>query len=109
MRQKSLLMVAVCAGVALLAGTALAHAPYFTCRLHNGLIECKGGFSDGSSAAGITAELLSADGKVLASTTLDAQSMARFKPPKGDFYLLMDAGPGHVVEVDKKDVKGMKP
>lgn len=33
----------------------------------------------------------------------------RFTLPDQPFYLLMDAGPGHVFEVDWKDIDGINP
>lgn len=94
----------------LLYAPAHAHTPFFYCALvDENEIECEGGFSDGSSAAGVKVELLSAEDEVLVSTRLGRLSTVTFNLPEGDFYLLMDAGPGHVIEVDRKDIKGLKP
>ena len=79
-----------------LNGTALAHSPF-----------CEGGFSDGSSAAGVRVDLINGEEKVLKSQRFDELSSASFTIPKGDFYILMDAGPGHTVEVERSAIVGM--
>ncbi|MNW04364.1 hypothetical protein D3C71_2004450 [compost metagenome] len=47
---------------------------------------------------------MSYEDKVLVSGKLDKSSMLSFKKPKGDFFVLFDAGPGHVVEVDHAEI-----
>ncbi|MDH4990673.1 hypothetical protein QEZ48_07495 [Aquamicrobium lusatiense] len=89
---------------------ALAHNPIAECSVVEGAtIECRGGFSDGSGAAGVTLDVISYDEQVLVPGKLDDDSKLRFKRPEGEFYILFDAGPGHVVEIDYHDVDGLKP
>jgi len=85
--------------------TAWAHHPVASCKqVAKQMIECEGGFSDGSKAAGVAMEVLGYDEKVLLSSKLDSHSKLRFKRPDVDFYVLFDAGPGHVVEIDQADI-----
>ena len=81
-----------------------AHFPFVRCAQDKVDIVCEAGFSDGSSAAGVTVDLISYDEEVIASKHFDDDSKAHFKPYDGEFYILLDAGPGHTVEVDWQDV-----
>ena len=83
-----------------------AHSPLCSC-FDNGddTVTCEGGFSDGSSASGVTIEVRDAAGKVLIKGKMDKLSTFVFKkPPKGAYKIVFDAGPGHTVEIDSKDV-----
>lgn len=101
------------AGVCVLALTALlcgpaawAHNPIAECKAVDAqTIECQGGFSDGSDAPGVTLDVVSYDEKVLLPGKLDNDSKLRFKRPDSDFYILFDAGPGHVVEIDQTEIE----
>lgn len=98
---------AFAAGALLLsvATAALAHNPVVECRqVSADTIQCRGAFSDGSLAPGVRLDVMSYDDKVLVSGKLDKSSMLSFKKPKGDFFVLFDAGPGHVVEVDHAEI-----
>ncbi|MNL87971.1 hypothetical protein D3C87_2174180 [compost metagenome] len=44
------------------------------------------------------------DEQVLVGGKLGDDSTLTFKRPDGEFYVLFDAGPGHVVEVDYADI-----
>jgi len=90
-----------------LPGTALAHSPFCLCEKDDGKIVCKGGFSDGSSAAGVQVDLISGKEEILKSQRFDELSSACFAIPEGDFYILMDAGLGHTVEVERSAIAGM--
>lgn len=83
---------------------ALAHFPFVEC--HQGAVDivCQGGFSDGSGVAGVTIDLISYDEEIIASKEFDEQSSVHFKPYDGEFYILLDAGPGHTVEVDWNEI-----
>ncbi|TWI31215.1 hypothetical protein [Paracoccus sulfuroxidans] len=97
---------------ALLAATALpafAHYPFCTCTAKDGAITCEGGFSDGTSAEGVKLDVISYDEDVLVPAKFDATSKISFPKPDGEFYILFDAGPGHIVEVDYQDVEGLAP
>jgi len=84
-----------------------AHSPYCKCELDGDFIVCQGGFSDGSGAVGTLLDVISYDEEILLSSELDDQSRIQFPRPEGDFYILMDAGPGHVVEIDWPEIEGI--
>lgn len=85
-----------------------AHYPFCSCALQGEEIVCEAGFSDGSSAEGVIVDLITYDEKIISANTFDAQSLARFAPVKDEFYILLDAGPGHTVEVDWDTIDGLK-
>jgi len=87
------------------AGQAIAHTPLCSCYDNgDGSITCEGGFSDGSSAAGVEMRVITKDGKVLIKGKMDEDSEFTFKSPSGPFKVQFDAGPGHLVEVEGKDI-----
>ncbi|WP_425930059.1 hypothetical protein [Pseudomonas sp. NyZ201] len=87
------------------AGPALAHNPMCQCEPIDGeRIKCTGGFSDGSGAPGVTLDVIGYDETVLVPGKLGDDSTLTFKRPDGEFYVLFDAGPGHVVEIDHADI-----
>ena len=89
----------------LLTGTVWAHTPLCSCYDNgDGSITCEGGFSDGSSAAGVEMRVITKDGKVLIKGKMDEDSEFTFKSPSGPFKVQFDAGPGHLVEVEGKDI-----
>lgn len=92
---------------ALSCGTAAwAHNPIAECKaVDEKTIECVGGFSDGSDAPGVTLDVVSYDEKVLLPGKLGNNSKLRFTRPDDDFYVLFDAGPGHVVEIDQTEIE----
>ncbi|MGE8406770.1 MAG: hypothetical protein ACN6QH_07005 [Pseudomonas sp.] len=88
-----------------IAGPALAHNPMCQCEPIEGeQIKCTGGFSDGSGAPGVTLDVIGYDETVLVPGKLGDDSSLTFKRPAGEFYVLFDAGPGHVVEIDYADI-----
>lgn len=88
-----------------LAGPAMAHNPMCQCEPIEGeQIKCTGGFSDGSGAPGVTLDVIGYDETVLVPGKLGDDSTLTFKRPAGEFYVLFDAGPGHVVEIDYADI-----
>lgn len=91
--------------LALASAPAFAHNPVVECRqVSADTIVCRGGFSDGSLAPGVRLDVMSYDDKVLISGKLGKDSTLSFKKPKGEFFVLFDAGPGHVVEVDHAEI-----
>ncbi|WDY56189.1 hypothetical protein [Pseudomonas sp. PSKL.D1] len=91
--------------LALAAGPALAHNPMCDCEpIDGGQVKCTGGFSDGSGAPGVTLDVIGYDEQMLVKGKLGEDSTLTFKRPDGEFYVLFDAGPGHVVEVDHADI-----
>ncbi len=83
---------------------ALAHTPLCSCYEEEGNITCEGGFSDGSSAAGVAMKVVDKAGKVLTSGKMNEDSEFTFKKPDVPYTVVFDAGPGHVVKVDSKDI-----
>ncbi|HDI60132.1 MAG TPA: hypothetical protein ENF48_07260 [Desulfobacteraceae bacterium] len=84
---------------------AAAHTPLCAC-YNNGddTVTCEGGFSDGSSAAGVQMRVEDASGKMLIKGKMDANSEFNFKKPDGTYRVIFDAGEGHVIEIDGKDI-----
>ena len=91
--------------LALAATPALAHNPMCDCTETGEQITCKGGFSDGSGAPGVTLDVIGYDETILVPGKLGADSTLTFKKPSSEFYVLFDAGPGHVVEIDQADIE----
>ena len=88
-----------------LVTAAYAHTPLCSC-YDNGdkTVTCDGGFSDGSSAAGVNMSVKDQSGKVLIKGKMDKNSSFTFKKPAGPYKVVFDAGPGHVVEIDGKTI-----
>jgi len=88
-----------------LAGSALAHTPLCSCYDNgDGSITCEGGFSDGSSAAGVAVRVEDQSGKVLIKGKMDDLSEFSFKKPSGAYKVLFDAGPGHSIEIKGQEI-----
>ncbi len=89
-------------------GLALAHHPVAQCKaLADDRIQCTGGFSDGGKAPGVTMDVIAYGGQVLVPGKLDANSTLVFTRPKEVFYVLLEVGPGHTVEIDHTAIKGI--
>ena len=98
------LSLLVCAGA--FSSAVLAHNPICECEPHGeDEILCVGGFSDGSGAPGVTLDVIGYDEEILVAGKLDDKSRLSFKRPDVEFYVLFDAGPGHVVEIDHADIE----
>ncbi len=52
----------------------------------------------------MTLDVIGYDEQILVPGKLGADSTLTFKRPDGEFYVLFDAGPGHVVEIDHADI-----
>jgi hypothetical protein len=84
---------------------AIAHTPLCSCYDNgDGSITCEGGFSDGSSAAGVKMRVVAKDGRVLINGKMDTDSEFTFKRPPGPFSVEFNAGPGHLIEVEGKEI-----
>lgn len=92
--------------LALLAAAADAHNAICDC-YDNGddTITCEGGFSDGGSAVGVPLRVLDAAGKVLIEGVMSEHSDFTFAKPKADFRVEFDAGLGHVITIDGRDIE----
>lgn len=84
---------------------AVAHTPLCSCYDNgDGTILCEGGFSDGSSAAGVKMRVVGSDGSTILEGKMSDGSEFEFKKPKGDFKVIFDAGPGHDVEIPSSKI-----
>jgi hypothetical protein len=92
--------------VAAWATSADAHNAICEC-YDNGdeTITCEGGFSDGAKAAGVPVRVLDASGKVLIDGAMTEDSDFTFARPDVDFRVEFDAGQGHVVTIDGRDIE----
>ncbi|MBW7900701.1 MAG: hypothetical protein H3C26_04450 [Rhodocyclaceae bacterium] len=96
---------ALAAGLLLAAAPALAHHPFGECaHLNPETIRCSGGF-DEKPLPGLRIDVLDDEDKILVRGELDAQASFTFPRPAVPFYVLIDAGPGQVMEIDDREVK----
>ena len=87
------------------APICLAHTPLCSCYDNgDGTITCEGGFSDGSSASGVELRVETTDGKHLIKGKMSEDSEYTFDKPAGAYKVIFDAGEGHEVEVDGKEI-----
>ncbi|MEI4524115.1 hypothetical protein [Pseudomonas sp. CCNWLW23] len=88
------------------SASTLAHNPMCECKAIDAeQIKCTGSFSDGSGAPGVTLDVIGYDETILVPGKLGDDSTLTFKKPGSEFYVLFDAGPGHVVEIDQADIE----
>ena len=94
------------AALACLAAPAFGHNAICEC-FDNGdaTITCEGGFSDGGTAAGVPVHVLDAMGKVLIEGAMSDQSEFTFARPSVNFRVEFDAGEGHVIQIDGRDIE----
>lgn len=103
--KKLLLISAATALVLCFAALAVAHTPICSCYDNgDGTVTCEGGFSDGSSGAGVNMYVFDAQGKQLIKGAMNADSEYTFKKPAGDYRVEFDAGEGHKVVINGKDI-----
>jgi hypothetical protein len=90
---------------ALLPSMAMAHTPLCSCYdFGDNTILCEGGFSDGSSAAGVELLVLDASGNELIKSEMNQDGEFEFQKPSVDYKVLFNAGPGHSIEIDGKEI-----
>jgi hypothetical protein len=95
-----------CAGLAGLTTPVFAHNAICDCFLNeDATITCEGGFSDGSTATGIPVHVIDRDGKLLIDGAMDEKSEFTFARPDVAFKVEFDAGEGHVVTIDGRDIE----
>ncbi len=88
------------------APAAHAHGLLMSCEpVASHSVRCTGRFSDGSDAAGLRLRVLLHDDQVVLTTTLDTQSSALFVRPETPFYVALDDGGEHAVEVDHEEIR----
>ena len=92
--------------VILLAATpAMAHTPLCSCYDNgDGTITCEGGFSDGSSASGVLMRVEDSGGGILIKGKMDEDSEFTFDKPGDTYTVVFDAGEGHVISIDGKEI-----
>ena len=84
---------------------SFTHTPLCSCYDNgDGTITCEGGFSDGSSASGVEMRVQDKQGKVLIKGKMDEDSEYTFDKPSSDYTVIFDAGEGHDIEVDSKEI-----
>jgi hypothetical protein len=103
---KLLIVIALTA----IASNALAHYPLLDCQFledaetKKEIVKCEAGFSDRSKAPNVLMEVFSEDDEVLSKGHTDDSAMYQFDRPDGAFFVIMDAGPGHVLEISDEDI-----
>ena len=99
------LLCAVAAAATLAAAPALAHTPLCSCFDNgDGTVTCEGGFSDGSSASGVGMRVLGEGDALVLEGQMDEYSEFTFDKPSGTYRVQFDAGEGHIIEIDGKDI-----
>ena len=89
----------------LIPSWASAHSALCSCFDNgDGTVSCEGGFSDGSSAAGVRIFVRQLDDKTLIRGKISKEGEFVFSKPDGDYKVVFDAGPGHQVTVLGKDI-----
>lgn len=84
--------------------SAYAHTAMMNCVDNGeGSITCEGGFSDGSSAQGVSFILVQ-QGKIIFKTKFDENSEVTFKKPSGKYSLIFDAGEMHTVVLQSQNI-----
>ena len=68
-------------------------------------ITCEGGFSDGGKAVGVPLHVLDQAGKVLLEGVMSKDSNFTFPKPKVPFRVEFNAGEGHIVTIDGRDIE----
>jgi hypothetical protein len=102
-REGLLLVLLVVLGLVVCA-QAMAHTPLCSCYDNgDGTVTCEGGFSDGSSASGVQMRVEGAGG-VLVKGKMDEDSEYTFQKPAGAYQVVFDAGEGHVIELDGREI-----
>jgi hypothetical protein len=105
MIRKTIIGIGILTFVFILAGQALAHTPLCSCYDNgDGTVTCEGGFSDGSSASEVQMRVEDNGGKILINGKMDEDSEFTFKKPSAPYKVVFDAGEGHIVEVDGKEI-----
>lgn len=91
-------------GTILATNLLFGHTAIMSC-FDNGdnTVTCEGGFSDGSSASGVKFRV-EKDGKVIFNSKMGEYSEVTFDRPNGNFQAIFNAGKGHEVYIDGKDI-----
>ena len=86
----------------LLASVLFAHTPLLLVEDNgDGTLYAEAGFSDGSGAQGMACKLEDEDGNILWEGKFDDFSSVECEiPDVSKYYVVFDAGPGHIVKKD---------
>ncbi len=102
---KKILVSTALAAVLAVPSMALAHSPIFDCYDNgDGTVYCQGGFSDGSSAAGVEVNVLDGEGNIIETTALDSNAELTIDMPEGDYAVELNAGEGHSIVIDGENI-----
>lgn len=97
--------LALLTGFVLAASVAFAHTPLCSCFDNgDGTVLCEGGFSDGSSAAGVKIHVKDGSGNAVLEGQMSENSDFEFDKPEGDYVVVFDAGEGHVIEIPGSEI-----
>ncbi|USD67271.1 hypothetical protein [Vibrio sp. SCSIO 43136] len=93
----------------LFTNSVWAHYPILDCKIVTDSdasehVLCEASFSNRAKAPNVLMEVFSEDDDVLSSGLTDDDALYRFPKPEGSYFILMDAGPGHVLEISNDDV-----
>ncbi|MGD9158813.1 MAG: hypothetical protein PVG39_10435 [Desulfobacteraceae bacterium] len=103
--KKSVLIIILGIILICMSGYTFAHAPLCSCYDNgDGSVTCEGGFSDGSSASGVRVRIEDPKGKIMIKGKMDEDSEFTFDKPSGKYKVVFDAGEGHEIEIDSKDI-----
>lgn len=95
-------LMAICLFI---VGQALAHTPLCSCYDNgDGTVTCEGGFSDGSSASGVKMRVEKSGGGILVEGSMNEDSEFIFDKPSDGYQVIFDAGEGHIIEIDGKEI-----
>ncbi len=82
-----------------LATVAMAHTLFMVlCDNEDGTITVEGMYSTGAAASSTEVRLEDPEGKVLFQGKTDMDGELEIKKPSGPYVVIMDGGPGHVVQ-----------
>lgn len=102
---RQLLTFAIIAASFAFIGTAAAHTPLFACFDNgDGTIFCEGGFSDGSTAAGVPIVIKDGSGAVILRAELNRNSEIEFQKPETVYSVLFYGGEGHEIEIPGEQI-----
>ncbi|MCG8333283.1 MAG: hypothetical protein MJE63_02130 [Proteobacteria bacterium] len=105
MYNKIRILIAVLLSSAFFSTQLLAHTPLCSCYDNgDGSITCEGGFSDGSSAAGVEMRVEDKGGNVLLKSKMNEDSEYTFDKPSVAYKVVFNAGEGHAIVVDGKEI-----
>lgn len=95
----------LCCCMLAVPSSAFAHSALCAC-MDNGdeTVTCEGGYSDGSSAAGVSVTVYDSGGNVLVAGVMSQDSEFTFEKPQSDYKIVFDAGDSHRIEVDGKNI-----